>query len=240
MADRTREALGFIDNLEDFFLYDDRSRWAAIGWIIAVAGGLGTAELVFLGASVDDTVLSMGLIILIMSVVWIGWYCSFRPHQEVSFLPSRRSLMVQAITCILGLSLGTFLWRFQITTSERVLDRVAANPTNPKNIEEARKVLTSATASQVRIAPATLEVSGKKFVQASNENPEAWGAAVDFLNLKSVMNRAPKSLNYLEVSKMLINQYDTAAPPIFLWLDSEHTGWHLGRNLLEWTTSGKT
>ncbi len=59
MVEETEETLNFLDRLEDFFLYDDQSRWRAIGWIVAAAGILGSFNLVS-GASVNDTVFLMG------------------------------------------------------------------------------------------------------------------------------------------------------------------------------------
>jgi hypothetical protein len=73
-----KKIVGFWDRLEFFLLSDDEARWKAIGWIIVVVGVCGSIDLALLGSSVEDAVLLMGVLIVILSVLWIWLYCRSR------------------------------------------------------------------------------------------------------------------------------------------------------------------
>lgn len=184
MAEQTEEMTGFLGKLEDFFLYDDQSRWRAIGWIIGIAGGLGTVDLVFLGASVDDAVFLMGTIILLMSVIWISWYCSFRQQRaitETSFFLTRRDLVLQTASWLASLA------AFQLPMAEaRAADRrlkiAAANPTSTDSIDKAIKTLDTANAGNLKLDPGVVKEAGNQFLSASQKVPVAWDAALEAAN----------------------------------------------------------
>jgi hypothetical protein len=179
---------GFMSRLEDFFVFDERSRWRAIGWTIAATGTVGSVELVFNKASVDDAVISMTIVTTLMFIGWIAWYCSFKQRREIGVSLSRRRLLIQATAGLFGVFIGTGVSRAQRKTSERILERVSANPANPQNSQEAVTLLTRAQAAQVRISPAVLEKTGKQFVNAAQESPEAWEASLEFLKYKTYTN----------------------------------------------------
>jgi hypothetical protein len=190
--EETKEAVNFLSNLQDFLLYDDQSRWQAFGWIIGITGALGTIDLVAIGASVEDTVYLMGAIILLMSFTWIAWYCAFRQQKRPARAPfmSRRTLVWQ------GASFIAFLVSLRLLRSEtRIVDRrlqeASTNPASPQSIQETTQILASAKAAGVRIAPATLQSAGKKFIEASGTSPDVWNAALAFVDYRSSLNSNP-------------------------------------------------
>jgi len=188
MAEETKETVDFYCKLQDFFLHDDQSRWKAIGWTVAIAGSLGTVNLVFLGSSVDDTVFLMGAAILLMSVFWIGWYCSFRQQQpqETPFM-SRRALVLQAATFIAFLA-SLRLPRAEARIIERKLQEMTDNPANPQNILDATQLIATAKAERIRVRPSVIGYAGKKFVKIANDDPVAWNATLAFLDYRSFLN----------------------------------------------------
>jgi hypothetical protein len=101
-------------------------------------------------------------------------------------------MLLQLLTGLAGASLGVILLRFQIRTSERILERAAADPVEPENIDEANGLLARARGAQVRISMQTLEKTGRRFVLASRQNPSAWNVALGFLAYRSSINpKAP-------------------------------------------------
>ncbi len=127
-------------------------------------------------------------------------------QREILASPIRRRLMFSSLSAAVLLAISRLRVPESIAyASERKLLAVSANPTDPKNIDEARDVLARAKAANLQINPTALERSGRKFVNASNQNPETWDAALDFLGYKSYINSksgllpnisAPKSPNH--------------------------------------------
>jgi hypothetical protein len=191
MVEESQQTIDFLSNLEDFFLYDDQSRWKAIGWTIGIAGSLGTFDFVFLGASVNDTTFLMGAIVLLMSFTWIAWYCSFRrPRSKEVSLISRRSLVFQLATFIAFLA-SFRLPRAEARTIERRLQVVSENPSSPQNIQEAVRLITAAQAGGIRIAPSIVSNVGKRFLDTAENDPTesiAWSAAQAFVEYRSFIN----------------------------------------------------
>jgi hypothetical protein len=188
MAEETQQTIGFLYRLEDFFLYDDQSRWKAIGWIIAIAGSAGTLNLVFLGASVDETVFLMGAIILLMSFAWIAWYCSFRQAEPTGAQFMSRRTLVWQMASFVAFLLSLRLPRAEARVVERRLQEASSNLVSPQNIQETTSILATAKAAGVRIATSTVETTGTKFINASENTPPAWSAALAFLNYRSFLN----------------------------------------------------
>ncbi len=64
----------------------------------------------------------------------------------------------------------------------------AVNPTEPHNIQEAKRILTQASAEKTAIPAEVVENAGKKFIEVAQKNPSAWDAVTAFLNYKSFLN----------------------------------------------------
>ncbi len=179
-----RETADFLRRLEEFFLYDDQSRWRAMGWTIAVAGTLGTMDLVVAGSSVDEAVLFMGTIILLMSVGWIGWYCSFRQTRiiERSFL-SRRALIFQAAS-FLAFVFSLRLPRLEAQALERDLEDISDIP-NTEDARKVRDILDSSRIAAVRVSQRSIKTAGLKLIK---QGPASWQATIALLNYRSFLN----------------------------------------------------
>jgi len=193
MVKQTKK-VGFITHLEDFFLYDERQRWKAIGWIVSIAGVFGSVELSFLHVSIDDCIFSVSIIILLISVAWIGWYCSFKNFENLKLSSSKRSILTQVAFATVAVFLGVSIFRIQQATSERKLQRIAIGPIDPASIGETQALLMKAMDAHVRIAPSLVESMGKRFIDASSQNPSAWNAALQFVNYRSSLNSSFPSL----------------------------------------------
>src|SRR5579863_8038198 len=186
MVEQTQETIGFWGRLEDFFLYDDQSRWKAIAWIVALTGTLGTVDLVFLDASVDDTVFLMGTVIVLMVIGWLAWYCSFRneqPRVEVAFM-SRRALVLQAGAFVVFL-VAWQLPRSEEKAADRRLRNASESPASSESIDEALQVLDGARAASLRLDPNVIKQAGDRFVDAAEHTPDAWTVALQVANYRS-------------------------------------------------------
>jgi hypothetical protein len=81
---------------------------------------------------------------------------------------------------------------------ERKLHQASVTPTDLQSIHEAQKILAVASNARIKIAPTTVEYAGKRFLEASSTNSDAWVAALSFLDYRSLLNASGNSpLAYL-------------------------------------------
>lgn len=198
-------SVGFFDRLEDFFLTDDRSRWTAIGWIITLAAVFGSVQSSFLDVSVDDVVFSMGVVIVLLSLGWIAWYCTVRSHGAAESSASRRRLILPASMSLASVLFGAAIFWFEKATSAEQLARLSLAPVDPASIGEARLLLAKATDAHVRLRSSTVAQTGRKFVDASGHNAAAWDTALRFMDYRSSINNFFSALT------------DTTNDPAFLY-----------------------
>jgi hypothetical protein len=71
------------------------------------------------------------------------------------------------------------------------LQQSAGNPTIPRDVAEAKKVLETAKAKNVKIDANIVENVGKRFVEAGIGNEEVWSAALAFVGYRSFLNSRP-------------------------------------------------
>ena len=72
---------------------------------------------------------------------------------------------------------------------ERLLRQTSGNPSSVQSSEAARKIIASAQSNDVRIDTAVLKETAAKFLEVADKNPDAWGAAAEFLAYQSFLNR---------------------------------------------------
>jgi hypothetical protein len=68
------------------------------------------------------------------------------------------------------------------------LQQNAADPNNPQRIADVQQVLKSARKNKVVIPLDVVESAGKKFMDVSQSNPDAWSAALSFVDYRSFLN----------------------------------------------------
>jgi hypothetical protein len=71
-----------------------------------------------------------------------------------------------------------------------VLKQSAENPTNPKSIQETKQALKEAKGTKARIPPEVVKETGAKFMEASQNNSDAWDATLSFLDYRSFLNQS--------------------------------------------------
>ena len=178
-----KETAGLLDQLEFLLLTDDDARWKAMGWIITIVGLSGSIDLALLDSSVDEAVFLMGALLLILSIAWIGWYCSFRHPQSTEPSLSRRRLVLQAVTGAVGFSVAVSLWRFQA----RALTSEFSQASEADDYDAAIHVLERARSADVRLSKVLVREAGHRFIDAAGK-PEAWDAALACVSYKSFLN----------------------------------------------------
>lgn len=176
--------------IEFFLLSDDDARWRAIGWIIFAVGTCGSIDLALLNSSVDDGILLMGLLALILSIMWIGWYCLFgglRSPAEQPSLISRRTLLFQAGVFVAFL-LTLRLPRAEAKEAARKLLQAADNPLDPEKAEIAQRTLAAAKEGRLRIDSMIVRNTGTRFIEMAQQGSAAWAAAQEYLSYRSFLN----------------------------------------------------
>jgi hypothetical protein len=68
------------------------------------------------------------------------------------------------------------------------LSQAAADPADPKNIQEARLVLSEAKKTKTAIPATTIRAAGDKFIEVAQNDPQAWSAALAFVDYRSFLN----------------------------------------------------
>lgn len=68
------------------------------------------------------------------------------------------------------------------------LAQVSSTPTNPQSSKEAQTLLDAAKAKNIRLSNDAIVEAGKRFVEASTTNADAWNAVLKLLDYKSLNN----------------------------------------------------
>jgi hypothetical protein len=122
----------------------------------------------------------------------------------------------------------------RIDVSGMRLAQTATNPKDPHNIQEAKRVLTEAEKSKVRIPSSIVENTGKKFLEVAKDAPGAWDAALAFADYRSFLNgpNPPQQDFY---------PFTGGGPEIDKKLGRTYYAWHQisGEPLPQFTTSLK-
>ena len=82
----------------------------------------------------------------------------------------------------------------RIETSLLVLraKAVVSNPANSENQAEARSLLATAKNESIPLPLPVVQEGGRKFIEASTDDPKAWGVALEFLSYRSSLNAAAR------------------------------------------------
>jgi hypothetical protein len=104
-------------------------------------------------------------------------------------VPTRRGL----ITGALATAFIVFISFLRIPSKaslhvEKKLARSASNPINTQSIQEATVTIENARNAHLRIDPILVQRTGDRFVKAAEKTPDAWNAALAFLNYRSILN----------------------------------------------------
>jgi hypothetical protein len=104
--------------------------------------------------------------------------------------------------------------RIDTSLSTLQLEKVAADPTDTNNALAAKKAIDLARTNSVQLPAPLIENVGQKFVAASNQNPQAWNAALAFLDYKTSTNALPPVYSTSPIVKVdpAIAVYDYNSP----------------------------
>jgi hypothetical protein len=105
--------------------------------------------------------------------------------------PIRRHLVWSAVSSVTLLAIQELaIPRREAYAFEQRLQGASSDPANPSSIDKAKLTLIRATAAQAPISSSIVEGTGKKFIDASANSPEAWGAVLEFVKYKSYANNS--------------------------------------------------
>lgn len=97
--------------------------------------------------------------------------------------------------------------RLLSSVGELELKKASENPSDPQNIQQVKQILADAKTSKITITPKTVVSEGKKFIDAAQAHPDAWSAALAFLDYKSFLNGA--SLDDPKIKNALVEKVST-------------------------------
>jgi hypothetical protein len=69
---------------------------------------------------------------------------------------------------------------------------VVSNPADSENQTEAKSVLAAARKESIPLPLPVVEQGGRKFIEASTDDPKAWGVALGFISYRSSLNSAAR------------------------------------------------
>jgi hypothetical protein len=74
------------------------------------------------------------------------------------------------------------------------LNHLSATPASPQSISEAGKILRTARTDKLQLDNQAIADSGKRFLEATKGNPDAWNTVLEFLNYRAYLNTVTVSL----------------------------------------------
>jgi hypothetical protein len=180
----------------DFYLMSDHSARRHTMYASIAMGAAAGAFAEWAGGKFEPAFVACVVIVGAAELVRAFSYVEPNRKKQVAIatIPVRRRFVLSAVSAaILLFTSRLTLPPLEALASERKLLKVSADPTDPKSIEEAKRVLAGAIEAKTPISPRVLEKSGAKFVNASASHPETWDAAIQFLDYKSsTANAAPR------------------------------------------------
>ncbi|HXM09656.1 MAG TPA: hypothetical protein VN946_06895, partial [Terriglobales bacterium] len=102
---------------------------------------------------------------------------------------TRRSLIFVPVSLLLFLIMSLLpTSNIEAAVIERSLRENADDPSDPQNIREVKKTLIRAEASNIKVNPNVVEREGKRFLNASTNDPDVWKTALAFVDFRSFLN----------------------------------------------------
>lgn len=174
----------FLDYLPEELVAIRNEDWPAIHKAIADAVAplkpRGWRKAVFIIRELGPIIGTVAVVVALLAiVVTLGIFTSNGITKNAEF----RTHTEDRLTTIEGT-----LAKINATLDGTKLKQTSSNPASLESITEAKNVLTAAVANKTKIDPTIVKDAGVKFVEASQNAPAAWDAALAFLNYKSFLN----------------------------------------------------
>jgi hypothetical protein len=179
-----------MSNLDFYLLFDHAARRRTMYFSVAAGAVVGASAELF-GASFEHaaiaSVLTVGLVEILTAVRYVE--PDRKAQRDIVAFPIRRRLIHAAVSSAVVLVVALLrLPRAEARIVERKLTQASQNPGNPQNIKEVKAVLDRSKNAGIKITPSVVEDTGKKFLEAAKDDPEAWDAALAFVDYRSSLN----------------------------------------------------
>jgi len=165
----------------------------AIDEAIATLKPHGWAKAVFVLRQLGPLIGTIGVFLTLLAITLGALYQSFsHVKEEAAFRQHTEDRLTEIEKGIKGIN-GTI--------AALHLAAVSSNPVDSRSVQEVKKVLASARASDTKLDQSIVEDAGKKFIAAAKSTPDAWNAALAFLEYRTFLNTAlfPKLVNPIEI-----------------------------------------
>jgi hypothetical protein len=206
-----------MNNTDLYLDYDHPARSRVMCASIAVGACIGAlAE--FLGYPNPAPIILCFVVTCVVEIVGEVKYAqvTLKRNRTQEALPVRRLFIFSTLSAVVSLVLVRLhIPQREADASEQLLEQASVLPTDPKNIEAATEVLTRAQAAGVQISPVAIEKTGRRFVNAANQNPKTWDAALNFLEYKSFINSfSPALPPQIHEQHVLLGTHYAPNPPL--------------------------
>lgn len=175
--------LSFIAQMSDLSLFDDSFRWKAIATTIVVGAFAGTCELVFSDVSVDDSIVSMGIVMVIAAVILIAIksllsrsgprLSAGRDISKWGDKTPQKALVSGLTISVVAAAFGTLNFRYQA----RSLTNEFSNALKSNDYARIASVTEQAATVSDHLHKALLLKSDQTFIAATKQ-PATWNAVL--------------------------------------------------------------
>jgi hypothetical protein len=176
----------------DYYLtcdHDARARTTLLSVIVGIAASAVAAQF-------DVPPRTVGIVCVmavgIVEVARAQRYVQPRERKRITVdSPSaiRRSLILAPVSVLIFVAVSLLpIPRIEAAIIERKLKENADDPLNQQNIRDTTRALIHAETGKIKLQPSVVEHTGRRFIEASVENPHAWETAQQYLDYRSFLN----------------------------------------------------
>lgn len=187
-----------MNSFDTFMTIDHRARQRVMITSVVVGAGTGLIAENLFKLSTSWAVILCLVVIGITEIVGGVLYVEpdRRAMRAIVQMPTKRRFIeiAGAAAALFSITLLDIPGR-EALASERRLVEVSNAPSDPKNINEAKRILTGARAANIRLMSLSLlEETGIKFLDAGIQNQKAWDTAMEFLAYRSFLNASSNQI----------------------------------------------
>jgi hypothetical protein len=182
-----------------FFLEEQRLKWKVYLVSGCIAFVYGLVNVLGLHRPEDRVGIETILVVLTLTTVYVAAYVAKGRtlpvaggqtlNVRVPFSWRLAGVGTVAITLLLSFYEAS-IHVLQPKLDARSLQRLAAGPHTRQNLNQIDIILENSKRSGTRIDKTTISNAGAKLITASKSEPQAWNAALSFLNYQSYLNKS--------------------------------------------------
>ena len=198
-----------MQRLYHLWYVDQRARRRFQVWTILIAFGYGVFNALALGRPEKEVTWETLSVVCLLTVGFSLFYClrikaskagaAYAQLRDVFRKDWFLEMGLVSTVILVGVSLLGYIPHgpVQAAALDLRLRRAlsSSHPFDSNTINEVTSAVRTATAARLSINPQLVNAEGKRFVEASRENPKAWPAALAFVQYRSALNGLTPPVN---------------------------------------------